>query len=61
MHSNVSVVLVLDLSKPEELWNTLEVFIKQVNELLALYLVGRHLYIALEFLVSPAKSTVGIN
>ena len=28
--SRVSVVLVLDLSKPNELWNTLEVFIKQV-------------------------------
>lgn len=29
--SNLSVVVVLDLSKPEELWTTLEVFIKQVG------------------------------
>ena len=28
--SHLSVVVVLDLSKPEELWTTLEVFIKQV-------------------------------
>ena len=29
--SNMSVVLVLDLSKPEELWNTQETFVKQVR------------------------------
>jgi hypothetical protein len=32
--SDVSVVLVLDLSKPEELWNTLEIFIQQVRDVL---------------------------
>jgi dynein light intermediate chain 2 len=30
--SNVSVIIVLDLSKPEELWDTLEVLLKEVNE-----------------------------
>ena len=29
--SRLSVVAVVDLSKPEEIWNTLEVFIKQVH------------------------------
>ena len=29
--SRLSVVAVVDLSKPEEIWNTLEVFIKQVK------------------------------
>ena len=29
--SRLSVVIVVDLSKPEEIWNTLEVFIRQVN------------------------------
>jgi hypothetical protein len=26
------VIIVLDLSKPEELWDTLEVLLKEVNE-----------------------------
>ena len=30
--SNMSVILVLDLSKPEELWNTMEMALKQVRE-----------------------------
>ena len=30
LYSNLSVVIVVDLSKPEEIWTTLEVFLKQV-------------------------------
>ena len=30
-HSGLTVVIVLDLSKPDELWSTLEVLLKQVR------------------------------
>ena len=38
-YSNLSAVIVLDLSKPEELWTTLEVFIKQVGFQLNVYFI----------------------
>lgn len=46
--SNLSVILVLDLSKPEELWTTLEVALKQV-------MANPHICL----LISPAPSKTG--
>ena len=45
--SGLTVIIVLDLSKPEHLWNTLEVLLKQVYTVMCVFCVHVCMYVCM--------------